>query len=1212
MATVTAREHTFNRVEADRKVRHPLHTVRGYIRRYVVSEGLALTILYVGLVFWIGLFIDWWPWKLFSFDWLWTADEMSGIGATKALRGAILFFLVLGLAALLIFKVVRRLFTEFSDASVALLLEKRYPRQLGDRLITAVELADPTLAHKYGYSQAMVDHTIRDAADRVGQLPVHEIFRWGLLRFKWALAIVATIGFYFLAAAGWCIWTGSGPVDYFLRFNQTSATWGERNLLLASSYWPPETYIELIRFPSSGTLGVPRDEKRGEVKVRYVHWVIASSKAPRGWRPLEFGDLAELMGSDLPPVSLSVDWGGWVIDLDDLDPEVPHGAIPPEWNWQMQSSGFLRGELAKPKIQKDLDGEGQGKARNTQTRDKLYELLNWRNWTVDKIEMQLEYKPPAGSKVEAPAAVMKRTDPAAYEAFQKILSRLQEMQAAPSMGRTLRGLRKPAQVTVERITETGSGTSPTLELPFRKFGWNLDDLKESCKFRFTANLEDPSSFSLGHLADDYTTPWHNLELVPPPLVDQMQIDKEEPAYRYYRYLDDPNALKDKRQELRSISVDTSGVRMTMNVALGSNVTITGHADRKLTRNAGGRHGIRVAEPEAGRKREDPSSITVPADVKLEEDQQTFSFSFDNVRQTLEFDLDLVDENGVKGRRPVMIVPLKDDQPRIKDLGLSVPAREMDISGSKHYVITPDAMLKLRGRVSDDHGIADLEYKYELKQIDFQDLFSDPTKEKKEDSKEESPKDTKQKQQQQRDLVRLVVQGLQSPMGGYPFYAAPYFSALSSMPVGSIKPPPRIETVPLARVKDFLHTKNDLDLTADQIDRLLHVQPANRELLVKVVDSTDPRTLLPQLKEENKTEGFLREAMGFAGITGDERRQLDALVSSDPGAVITKVAAKLKGSAAEAKKLLQMQPEKLILHEYDLSNEDRANGFDVQEYLRFVKETDQRHYELRLWVVATDTNVLNGSGVRRGVAGNVTEASLPASFLIISENELLTLMRIDQRRYADLLHKAVTTINEARGALEAQVSDFRRAPDDPTKLLLRLEAVNKSVRDGAVLSKALQTRFSTMLGEMQFNRMKKNWQDTLKNGVVDPMERLNMPNLGGFAIVESHGKHLRDKVGPLADRKDAADRSAVQDTELMKLLEQKKDVIGKDADSMLNDVDLLIKDLNAVLAVIRNSLSRDQLIEDLVYIESEHRQLTQLFTTYQKELVDWLDKIAGGK
>src|SRR5262249_26141294 len=151
----------------------------------------------------------------------------------------------------------------------------------GDRLITAVELADPKLSEKYGYSQVMVDSTIRDAAERVERLPVHELFRWGRLKFTVALALLATVGLYLLVGAVWCGWKLASPVDYAVRFHHTASIWAERNLLLMSSYWPPSTLIELIRFPSN-ELRVPREEDRPDIKVRYVRWAVADDKAPRG------------------------------------------------------------------------------------------------------------------------------------------------------------------------------------------------------------------------------------------------------------------------------------------------------------------------------------------------------------------------------------------------------------------------------------------------------------------------------------------------------------------------------------------------------------------------------------------------------------------------------------------------------------------------------------------------------------------------------------------------------------------------------------------------------------------------------------------------------------------------------------------------------------------------------------------------------------------
>src|SRR5205814_7763741 len=115
-------------------------------------------------------------------------------GTAFFIRAFLLGLVAAGLVAVVVVKVLRRLFTEFRDSALALVLERRFPKHLGDRLITAVELADPRLADKYGYSQDMVDYTIRAAAERVGQLPVTEVVNWGRLVRLWVLVGVASPG----------------------------------------------------------------------------------------------------------------------------------------------------------------------------------------------------------------------------------------------------------------------------------------------------------------------------------------------------------------------------------------------------------------------------------------------------------------------------------------------------------------------------------------------------------------------------------------------------------------------------------------------------------------------------------------------------------------------------------------------------------------------------------------------------------------------------------------------------------------------------------------------------------------------------------------------------------------------------------------------------------------------------------------------------------
>src|SRR5262245_58078754 len=244
MATVTDRTHVPSLAEADRKVHDPLHRLRSYIRRYVITEAVTSLLIWVALCVWVSVLFDWGSFKLFGLDWAqldphrWFRALLLGGGLlliaflvewrkvlrvhsqpanpAKGIKGSpgsllesrplffaiavpvvILYFagwiglsfitnpvtvnpwliglIVLGLMALFtIIIIVKRMLYEFRDASLALVLERRFPKLLGDRLITAVELANVKEAASLGYSPAMVEQTIHEAAERVGKLDIRE------------------------------------------------------------------------------------------------------------------------------------------------------------------------------------------------------------------------------------------------------------------------------------------------------------------------------------------------------------------------------------------------------------------------------------------------------------------------------------------------------------------------------------------------------------------------------------------------------------------------------------------------------------------------------------------------------------------------------------------------------------------------------------------------------------------------------------------------------------------------------------------------------------------------------------------------------------------------------------------------------------------------------------------------------------------------------
>src|SRR5204863_1142455 len=137
----------------------------------------------------------------FAFDWVQelqqlTIDERTGASGhiDTVIRVIMVCLFVGGLLAVVIWKVLLRVTREFSDPAVALVLERRFPKELGDRLITAVELSDPKKAESYGFSGPMLAQTVNEAAERVERLPVEQVFDWGRLKRLWYGALLVTVG----------------------------------------------------------------------------------------------------------------------------------------------------------------------------------------------------------------------------------------------------------------------------------------------------------------------------------------------------------------------------------------------------------------------------------------------------------------------------------------------------------------------------------------------------------------------------------------------------------------------------------------------------------------------------------------------------------------------------------------------------------------------------------------------------------------------------------------------------------------------------------------------------------------------------------------------------------------------------------------------------------------------------------------------------------
>src|SRR6476660_10576994 len=205
-----------NTRELPSAVRRTLDAVRRRIRAYVWVQGLAITIVALGLIFWLGLATDW----LFEPS---ATTRRIGLIAAACIAFYVCYRYLL-----------RRIFVPISDTTAAVLLERRFPA-LKDHVITAVDVASIP-AHAAAYHPELVAKTNEAAGAAITTVNPRDLFNHRPLvrSIAAAVALVASL------------------VVFAIVSRDVFGFWLDR-IGLSDTPWPRRVHLEVVGFPPSAT-----------------------------------------------------------------------------------------------------------------------------------------------------------------------------------------------------------------------------------------------------------------------------------------------------------------------------------------------------------------------------------------------------------------------------------------------------------------------------------------------------------------------------------------------------------------------------------------------------------------------------------------------------------------------------------------------------------------------------------------------------------------------------------------------------------------------------------------------------------------------------------------------------------------------------------------------------------------------------------------------
>lgn len=727
------------------ELQEPLRQLDRRIRRYVFLEGLAWAAVFVGSWAAVSFLVDWaFLFRLCGVDYL--RDGL--VEGHRVARTSAALFLVVGLLGVLAWHWGWRLSVRFRPVDLALVLERRFPGILGDRLITTLELGDPETARRHEVSWPLVETASAEAIERLRQLELARVFDLKRLQ-RLGLAALLLAG---IAAS------------VALLNTDAAVTWADRNLLLREAYWPRPILLQIGGFSPERTRAVPFGSEL-RLDLRAWKWVVATRDNPEGWRPLEWlrdllpgGELSrpwELEGQVVSPAlfaALPPEWQK--LQLDEVNARVePASAFEPfRREVGLAALRYLRAQLADKKedeLQKELLARSSAAAPLADyllaaerlpvsecgrlassllsprplPEDAALSLLFFASGLpapalpLSVIQKVVASKQP-GAPLFAISPEERRRLPASFQALPApvlvaTLRQLAGEDSAEAVGervrlrllalfdeldrradqnhwarrRTFRRLAVPAKVTLE-FEQLLEGEERGRVRPKRG---QPDVRRQEGSYAYGyefKKIEQPLRFRA--LASGGGTLWHLIEVRPLPALKSLVRWHDEPGYLH---------ASDSRILAGPFSMGLEGNEVRGEAPAGSKVRLEGECYKPLAKvNA-------IAENPL-----DPA----PAQVVHQPGSPTFSLLLRPLgREDLRFQLELTDTDGIPAVRRVVLGSVPDREPEFQRAAFEAVSRKM---------ITPQAILPLSVYLKDDHGLAEAAYDVTVERNDRTVLF----------------------------------------------------------------------------------------------------------------------------------------------------------------------------------------------------------------------------------------------------------------------------------------------------------------------------------------------------------------------------------------------------------------------------------------------------------------------------------------------------------